>query len=500
MGDPVSTGDRVFDKALNGGFPSGAAILFTGGPGTGKTTAAMQFLQSGLENDEQCVFISTEQAVSDLRLGLEGFGFDLEHPNLTLTTVHASHGESVTTGEAGLVMRTLDGGSTLDDGHSVPFTPDYIQQYLERLAPADRIVLDSASGFAAISENRAQYRRVMLDIIRQFKEQFGATSILTAQEYAQQDDTASNAGTLSSSLALQFTVDGVIRMWQDELDGEYHRYTHISKMRGVDHDLRPYEMTLEPTGMRLKPLNRSPPASLSSKGRTPSGLPALDDLLGGGFITGSTISYLYAGDAHADLFLTKIITEMVAADRDVVIVPPPNLTYEQFDQYLSALEDRPLMAYLDEESIRVLDVLAGGSKSSKFLPDGVKSDAVTSPTQSETLEAVRRIRFKASNPLTMVISCQATRMYGDDTVLPKMVSVLTADVRGTDDAVMFAGTPDLIDDQTVARLTNASEQILNHTRRSNGMESVRLQKGLGGEVGSSRVVEYYREPPYISLS
>lgn len=144
-------------------------MLFTGGPGTGKTTAAMQFLQAGLEMDEQCVFISSEQAVSNLQSGLEGFGFNLQHPNLTLTTVHGSLGESATSGDAELVIRTLDGGTPLDEGRSVPFTPDYIHQYLERLAPADRIVLDSASGLAAVTDNHAQYRRVMIDIIRQFK-------------------------------------------------------------------------------------------------------------------------------------------------------------------------------------------------------------------------------------------------------------------------------------------------------------------------------------------
>ncbi|WP_435075676.1 ATPase domain-containing protein [Halorubrum sp. HHNYT27] len=500
MAGTVSTGDQVFDTALDGGIPTGASVLFTGGPGTGKTTAAMQFLQAGLEADEQCVFISTEQAIAELRIGLEDFGFEFDHPNLTLTTVHAGHGESVTTGEAGLVMRTLDGGTTMDEGRSVPFTPEYIQQYFERLAPADRIVLDSASGFAAVTQDHAQYRRVMIDIIRQFKRQFEATSILTAQDYAQQDDTATNHGTLSSSLALQFTVDGVVRLWQDELEGEYHRYVHITKMRGADHDLRPYEMNLSAKGMRLKPLNRSPPASLSSKGRTTSGLPELDNLLGGGFITGSTISYLYSGDAHADLLLSKVTAEMVNSDRDVVIVPPPNLTYEQLDQYLQALEDQPLKAYLDAESIRVLDVLGSGSKSNNFLPDDITSRSVESPKQDELLDELRRIQYQSTTPLTMILSCQATRMFGDDNVLPGMISVLTAEARGSDDTVMFAGTPELIDERTAARLMNASEQILKHERRPNGMESIRLRKGLGGEVGSSRVVEYYRDAPYLSLS
>lgn len=496
MTDAVSTGDPVFDTALNGGIPEGSAVLLTGGPGTGKTTAAMQFLQAGLDNGEQCIFLSTEQAVSDLRRGLESFEFDLDHPNLTLTTIHAAHGESTALGESGLVMRTLDGESPLDTARSVPFTPPYIQQYLEKLGPADRVVLDSASGLAAVTQDQAQYRRVMIDVIRQFKTQFGATSLLTAQDYAQQDDTVIPGGTLSSSLALQFTADGVVRLWQDELEGEYHRFIHITKMRGVDHDLRPYEMRLEAEGVRLKPLNRSPPAVLSAKARTTTGLPGLDELLGGGFITGSTISYQYASCAHADFFLSKAIDAMVTAGRTVVLVPPPTLTYEQLDEYLTAHADRPLEAYLADASLRVVDAVSAG----RFLPDGMKSEAVEAPQPDELVQRLRQIQYQADTPVTQVISCQTTQMYAEDDILRKLISGMTTDVRGTDDTVLFTSVPELLDQRARARLENVSEQVLAHKRQPNGMESLRLRKGLGGEVGSSRVVEYYEDPPYLAIS
>lgn len=500
MTETVSTGDTVFDQALDGGIPAGSAVLFTGGPGTGKTTGAIEFLQAGLDNGEQCLFISTEQSIADLKEAFKRFEFDLDSPNLTMTSIHASHGDSNTLGGEEFVMRTLDGGSMLDDGKSVPYTPHYIQQYFRQLGPADRVVLDSASGLAAVTDNHSLYRRVMIDIVRLFKQEFNATSILTAQEYANQDDTATDHGTLNSSLALQFTADGVVRLWQDEVEGEYHRYIHIAKMRGVNHDLRPYEMALTNEGLRLKPRYRSPPAELSAKGRTPSGLPVLDDLLGGGFITGGTVAYLYSGDAHAELFLSKVITEMVDSERDVVIVPPPNLTYEQFNQYLKSLKDRSFDSYLEEKSIRVLDLLSTGTKSTEFLPRGADSPAVRSHKGGEIFDELRQIQYNASNPVTILISCQTTQLARGEPILPQLISDLTAQVRGTDDSVIFAGTPDLIDTRETAQLLNASEQVLNHDRRPNGIETIRLKKGLGGEVGSSLVVEYRRERPYMSLS
>lgn len=503
MDECVSTGDHVLDEALSGGIPEGAAVLLTGGPGTGKTIAAMQFLQEGLRNDERCVFISTEQAVSDLRGTLDSFAFELDHPELTLTTVHASTGESVVDGETALVMRTLDGGTPIDDGHSVPFTPTYLRQYLEKLAPADRVVLDSASGLAALTGDEAQYRRTLLDVIRQFKREFEATSILTAQDYANQDDTVASRGSLASSLPLQFTADGVLRLWQDELEGEYHRYVHVTKMRGVDHDLRPYEMSIDEQGVRLSPLNRSPPASLSAKGRMPSGLPRLDDLLGGGIITGGVLTYLYSGDAHPRLFLTKVAVTAASDDesgRDIVVVPSPQMTYEQLGQYVRAVGDRSLDEYLETEQFTVLDILSGGSRAGGFLPEGMKSPAVLSPSPSELLEELRRIQYQTADPVVFIISCEALRMYSDGSTLSDIISVLSANVRGTADTAVFTAAAELLDGHPKTQLRSASDQILKQARRPNGMEYIRLEKGLGGQVGSSRVIEYYRDAPYIELA
>lgn len=497
---PISTGDAVLDDALDGGIPENAAVLLTGGPGTGKTTAGMQFLQAGLENDERCLFISTEQATTDLRSALDGFAFDLDHPNLLLTTVHAGTGESVTNNESGLVLRTLDGGATVDEGRSVPFTPQYIKQYFDRFAPVDRVVLDSASGLAALTDDHARYRRVILDIIRQFKQTFDATAMLTAQDFAAEDDTAATSSTVASSLALQFTLDGVMRLWQDEVEGEYLRYLHVTKMRGVDHDRRPFQMSFDADGFHLTPANRSPPASLSAKGRLSTSLSELDTLLGGGLVTGGTVSYLSSPDAHPELVLSKLVAAAREADREVILVPKPNQTFDQLQRYLSALGGVSLRDELDAESIRVLDVLAGGSQSTGFFPDGDTSPGVSTPKQDELIKVIQQAHYKSSEPVMVLLSCQSVRMCEEEITLSQFISTFTAAVRGTNDTMVFYGTRNLVEERPRAALVNASDQVLRHSKWPNGMEHVRLQKGLGGEVGSSRIVEYYRESPYLSLS
>ena len=84
QGDVVSSGCAGLDQMLLGGFPKQRAILLSGGPGVGKSTLAMQFLQAGLENGEECLYVSTEQTTEELRSSFAPFEFDLHDENLTI--------------------------------------------------------------------------------------------------------------------------------------------------------------------------------------------------------------------------------------------------------------------------------------------------------------------------------------------------------------------------------------------------------------------------------
>jgi len=48
----VKTGIQGFDTMIQGGIPQGHNILIAGGPGTGKTSFAMEFLYRGALNGE----------------------------------------------------------------------------------------------------------------------------------------------------------------------------------------------------------------------------------------------------------------------------------------------------------------------------------------------------------------------------------------------------------------------------------------------------------------
>ncbi|MEM5830349.1 MAG: ATPase domain-containing protein [Candidatus Aenigmatarchaeota archaeon] len=57
----VKTGIPGLDDLLNGGIPERNVVLLSGGPGTGKTIFAQQFLWNGLQMEENGVYVALEE-------------------------------------------------------------------------------------------------------------------------------------------------------------------------------------------------------------------------------------------------------------------------------------------------------------------------------------------------------------------------------------------------------------------------------------------------------
>jgi len=58
----IDIGIDGLDRMIQGGIPRRHLIVSIGSAGTGKTTFGLQFLHHGLENGENCVFITLEQS------------------------------------------------------------------------------------------------------------------------------------------------------------------------------------------------------------------------------------------------------------------------------------------------------------------------------------------------------------------------------------------------------------------------------------------------------
>lgn len=72
------TGIRGMDEILLGGLPRGRTTLLTGGPGTGKTVIALEFLYRGAVAGEPGIFVTFEESAEFVRRNARTLGWDLE--------------------------------------------------------------------------------------------------------------------------------------------------------------------------------------------------------------------------------------------------------------------------------------------------------------------------------------------------------------------------------------------------------------------------------------
>ena len=74
----AKTGITGFDEMTGGGLPRGRTTLLVGGPGSGKTILALQFLVHGAQYcNEPGIFVAFEETSHRILGNAEGFGWNL---------------------------------------------------------------------------------------------------------------------------------------------------------------------------------------------------------------------------------------------------------------------------------------------------------------------------------------------------------------------------------------------------------------------------------------
>jgi len=261
------TGIAGFDEITLGGLPKGRPTLVCGGAGCGKTVFGIEFLVRGAtEFREPGVLLSFEESPADLTANVASLGFDLPklqaRRKLAIDHVSIDRSEIAETGEYDLEGLFIRLGRAIDS------------------IGARRVLLDTPEAlFAGLSNTgvlRSELRRLFY-----WLKQKGVTAVITGER---------GHGTLTRHGLEEYISDCVILLDHRSQEGSVTRRLRILKYRGSTHGTDEYPFLIDQEGISVLPVTSLGLAHKALNGRVSSGIPALDNMLGGpGFYRGSTI-------------------------------------------------------------------------------------------------------------------------------------------------------------------------------------------------------------------
>ncbi|HWA98036.1 MAG TPA: circadian clock protein KaiC, partial [Pirellulales bacterium] len=267
------TGIAGLDEVTCGGLPRGRTTLVCGGAGCGKTLLSIGFLVHGaIDFDEPGVLMAFEETPQELAANVRSLGFDLDRlindEKLAIDFVRIDPNEIEETGEydlQGLFVRL---------GHAI-----------DSLG-AKRVVLDTIevlfSGLSNTSVLRAEIRR----LFRWLKDK-GVTAVVTGER---------GEGSLTRYGLEEYVSDCVILMDHRVREQISTRRLRIVKYRGSAHGTNEFPFVIDEDGLSVIPITSLGLAHSISEERVSSGVPQLDEMLGGkGFFKGTSV--LISGSA-----------------------------------------------------------------------------------------------------------------------------------------------------------------------------------------------------------
>lgn len=256
------------DEITGGGLPLGRPTLVCGSAGCGKTLMAMEFLVRGaVEFDEPGVFIAFEETPEDLAKNVRSLGFDLEQlveeNKLALDHIQVDRNEIEEAGEYDLEGLFLRLNLAIDS------------------IGAKRVVLDTIETLFAGFENQAVLRSELRRLFYWLKEK-GVTAIITSER---------GDGALTRQGLEEYVSDCVILLDHRVADQVSTRRLRIVKYRGSSHGTNEYPFLIDEDGLSVLPITSIGLEHEVSDERMPSGVPQLDEMLGGqgGYYRGSSV-------------------------------------------------------------------------------------------------------------------------------------------------------------------------------------------------------------------
>ena len=274
----LSTGIAGLDALIEGGIPKGFTVLIAGNPGTGKTVLTTHFLYAGLTKNENGVYVSFTEADYSFYNNTDRFGMKFRE--------FAKQNK----------FSFIDFSAVTQDG-----IQDALEEVLATIKEthAKRIVIDSFSAIFQAFANPNDARIVLHVVLGKMLRAEGVTTMVIGEV---------PIGSASIGAGIEeFVADGIIKM-EHGISNASPIILKVIKMRTTLIDREPHICALKEHGMVVFPKKSIALNFTSSSTRVLTGIPGLDERMGGGLLEGTVTTVIGASGVGKTTFALEFLT------------------------------------------------------------------------------------------------------------------------------------------------------------------------------------------------
>lgn len=296
--DKVSTGVDGLDDVLMGGYAVGRTTLIAGGPGSGKTNLALNFVINACNRQEPVAFVAFEESPKALRRNAQTIGFDIASAESEKTLV--------------IIDASLPGQAEVVGAFSLSGLLATITNQIKKNG-IRHLVLDGLDSLTRLNNDPAHERRELQNLNRWLVDA-EITTLITSK---------SHEGTLIPSeydVFLNYIVDCVIFLDHSVLQNTVTRRVRILKYRGSSFNGNAHAFHIGVGGTRLLPVSSIELMRPGVMDRFSTGVPHLDEVLGGGLMGSSTVLISGPTGSGKTTLAATIIAAANARDEKVFFV------------------------------------------------------------------------------------------------------------------------------------------------------------------------------------
>lgn len=239
----VTTGVLGLDEMLSGGFPEGRVILVVGGPGTGKTVLASQFLYKGINDyHENGIFVSLDEGKDHYFSEMQNFGWDFKKSEEAKKFVFI---DATRMPRSELQKEKIFGEPSSLRAKQLPINR-LIENLEEKINQIDakRVALDTLGTLFHRFPDSMERRIAIVDLVESLSE-LGITTIITTE--------LGRLGLDRNVSIEEYMAHGVIVMQTLFSEGVISRALQVEKMRGTKINPNCVPYTIDKNGIQIFP-------------------------------------------------------------------------------------------------------------------------------------------------------------------------------------------------------------------------------------------------------